>query len=110
MNDVQSIILSLLPPAFSRRDLNFDVEKRENIERHTRDQAQLQLRHIVRAKGITASLCGRILCPNEMTPALLKAALYPHHFEDTPNSIQGGRILSRRLARNKYARRHGKKN
>ena len=89
MHDVLNIILSLLP-AFSRIDLNIDVEQREKIEQNTRGQAQSQLWYTVRTRRITASLCGRILCQNEMTTALLKVVLYPHHFELLPMPIQWG--------------------
>jgi len=42
-------------------------------------------------RRITASLCGKILCQKEMTLALLKAVLYPRHFECPPISIQWGK-------------------
>ena len=109
--EIQAILDSVLTPVFTRECLNISMEERERIEEYTREQAQSQLWYLVRARRITASLCGKIICQKEMTPALLKSVLYVKPFEELPVPIKWG-IDNEPKANQQYlsyAKAHGKK-
>ena len=59
---VQVILDSSSSPVFTKEDLNISLEDRQITEENTREQTQSPLLHLVRARRITASLCGKIIC------------------------------------------------
>ena len=61
-NAIQVILGSVSSSVFTRKDLNISLEERDRIEGKTREQAQSPLWYLVRARRITASLCGKIIC------------------------------------------------
>ena len=77
------------------------AEKCLEIEFLTRGQAEVPLWYSVRAKCITGSKCGKILCQHTRTDALLKSVLYPTTLLNKPPPIQWG-IHNEKLARNLY--------
>ena len=87
---IQLILDSVSSLVFTREDLNISLEERDRIEGKTREQAQSPLWYLVRTRRITASLCGKIICQKEMTPALLMSVLYPKPFEKLPAPIKWG--------------------
>ena len=87
---IQVILDSVSSSVFTREDLNISLEERDRIEGKTREQAQSPLWYLVRARRITASLCGKIICQKEMTPALLISVLYSKPFEKLPALIKWG--------------------
>ena len=108
---IQVILDSVSSLVFTREDLNISLEERDRIEGKTREQAQSPLWYLVRARRITASLCGKIICQKEMTPALLMSVLYPKPFEKLPAPIKWGIDNEPKANREylNYAKAHGKK-
>ena len=110
-NEIQVILDSVSTPVFTKEDLNISLEERERIEDNTKEQAQSPLWHLVRARRITASLCGEIICQKQMTSALLISVLYPKPFENLPAPIKWG--IDKEPKANQeylsYAKAHGKK-
>ena len=82
-------------------ELTVTADRRLEIEFLTRGQAEAPLWYSVRAKRITGSKCGKILCQHTRTDALLKSVLYPTTLLNKPLPIQWG-IHNEKLARNLY--------
>ena len=82
-------------------ELTVTAERRLEIELLTRGQAETPLWYSVRAKRITGSKCGKILCQHTRTDALLKSVLYPTTLLNKPSPIQWG-IDHEKLACNLY--------
>ena len=90
-------------------ELTVSAERRLEIEFLTRRQAETPLWYSVRAKRITGSKCGKILCQHNRTDALLKSILYPTMLLNKPPPIQWG-IYNEKIACNLYVqhmREHG---
>ena len=83
--------------------MNVTASEREDIEEATRAQAQSYLWYLVRARKITGSTCGKILCQQDPTPALLKSVLYSKPFEHVPPPIKWG-IENEAKANQEYVR------
>ena len=62
----------------------------------------------VRAKRITGSKCGKILCQHSKTDALLKSVLYPSPMANKPAPMKWG-IENEKLARCVYVNKQGHK-
>ena len=110
-SEIQAILSFASTSVFTRESLNVSPGERERIEEDTRKQAQSRLWYLVRARRITASTCGKIICQKEMTLALLKSVLYPKPFEELPAPIKWG-IDNEPKANQQYlsyAKAHGKK-
>ena len=109
-SDVRNMLACALPPAFSKESLNVTASERVDIEAGTREQARSTLWHLVRARRITGSTCGKILCQQHPTPALLKSVLYRKPFERLPPPIKWG--IENELKANqeylRYSRNNGK--
>ena len=67
--------------------MNVTYEQRRNIEERTRTQAKSTEWLAVRSRRITASKCGKILCQNERTVALLTNVLYAKPMLHLPAAI-----------------------
>ena len=76
--------------------------RRSEIEFLTRQQAKTPLWHEVRARRITISKSGKILCQVTRTDALLQPVLYPPPMLHKPPPIQWG-IQNEKVVRNVYA-------
>ena len=110
LSEIQDILESVSASVFQKNSLVVTLDEREQIEVATREQTQSHLWYIVRARRITGSTCGKILCQHDMTTALLKSVLYPKPFGHLPASIKWG-IDNEPKANEtyiKYAKAHGK--
>lgn len=74
-----------------KASLNVSSIERERIEAETRMQAKQEEWFAVRAKRITGSKCGRILCQIKKTTSLLRECLYPTPLNPPPKPIAWGR-------------------
>ena len=83
------------------RQLSVTASERLEVERLTRSQSDSSLWFEVRSKRITGSKCGRILCQQSKTDALLKSVLYPSSMIYKPVAIKWG-IDNEKLARCVY--------
>ena len=63
-------------PAEEKSSLNVSPAERQEIERSTRCQSKASEWHSLRARRITGSKCGKILCQQSTTEALLRSILY----------------------------------
>ena len=70
------IALEIPNPLVEKMKLNVSQEERKSIEEQTRCQSKSSLWHVVRARRITGSRCGRILRQIQRTDALLIDILY----------------------------------
>jgi len=70
--------------------LTVTASERLEIEASTRSQSNSPLWYEVRAKRITSSKCGKILCQHSKTDALLKSVLYPSAMIHKPAAIKWG--------------------
>ena len=82
-------------------ELTVSLARRSEIEFLTRQQTETPLWHEVRARRITGSKSGKILCQVTRTDALLKSILYPSPMLHKPPAIKWG-IENEKLARNVY--------
>ena len=82
-------------------ELTVSPERRLEIEFLTRQQTETPLWYEVRARRITASNGGKILCQVARTDALLRSILYPSPMLYKPLPIKWG-IQNEKLARNVY--------
>ena len=89
-SEIQNMLDSVLRPAFTKESLNVTASEREDTEAATREQAQSNMWYLVRARRITASTCGRIMCEQDPTPTLLKSVLYSKPFDCFPRAIKWG--------------------
>ena len=90
-------------------ELTVSAERHLEIEFLTQRQAEIPLWYSVRAKRITGSKYGKILCQHNRTDALLKSILYPTMLLNKPPPIQW-EIYNEKLACNWYVqhmREHG---
>jgi len=71
------------------------------IESSTRNQSDSPFWNEVRAKRITGSKCGKILCQGSKTDVLLKSVLYPTPMINKPAPIKWG-VENEKLARSVY--------
>ena len=110
LSEIQDIPESVSASVFQKNSLVVTLDEREQIEVATREQTQSHLWYIVRARRITGSTCGKILCQHDMTTALLKSVLYPKPFGHLPASIKWGVDNEPKAneAYIKYAKAHGK--
>ena len=79
---------SLLKQA--KLSLNVACEEKMLIEQNTRTQIQSPKWFAMRARRITGSKCGKILCQNERTVALLTSVLYTKPLLHLPAAIDWG--------------------
>ena len=121
LSEIQDILESVSASVFQKNSLVVTLDEREQIEVATREQTQSHLWYIVRARRITGSTSGKILCQHDMTTALLKSVydmttallksvLYPKPFGHLPASIKWGVDNEPKAneAYIKYAKAHGK--
>ena len=110
LSEIQDIPESVSASVFQKNSLVVTLDEREQIEVATREQTQSHLWYIVRARRITGSTCGKILCQRDMTTALLKSVLYPKPFGHLPASNKWGvdNEPKSNEAYIKYAKAHGK--
>ena len=83
--------LTLVEKEQVKRELNVTILDRQEIEHSTRQQSHSQLWQQVRARQITVSKCGRIICMKHYTENLLKSILYPGQMIFVPKPIEWGR-------------------
>ena len=69
-------------------ELTVTTIERQDIEQRTRQQSNSVLWHQVRARRITGSKCGRILCAKKYTENLLLSLLYPRPMCYPPRPIE----------------------
>ena len=98
-------------PLAEKAKLNVSNEERKRIKEQTRCQSRSPLWHVVRARRITGSKCGKILRQIERTDALLIDVLYPKKMDQNklPLPIKWG-IENESKAREAYTlhrRRNG---
>ena len=74
----------------AKLSLNVTCEERMLIEQNTRTQIQSPEWFAMRARRITGSKCGKILCQNERTVALLTSVLYTKPLLHLPAAIDWG--------------------
>lgn len=72
-------------PPFIKEFLNVTPEERNKIEKETQPQFKSFLWYSERARRITGSRCGKILCQKMKTDALLISILYPKPTLNTTN-------------------------
>ena len=86
MNELQKILaINNNHPTDQKSKLNVTLQERKRIEENTRCQSNSSLWHVVRARRITASKCGKILCQIKRTDSLLIDVLYPKRMD--PNKL-----------------------
>ena len=71
-------------------ELTVTTIEHQDIEQRTRQQSNSILWHQVRARRITGSKCGRILCAKKYTESLLISLLYPRPMCYPPKPIEWG--------------------
>ena len=62
LSEIQSILDSLVTSIFTKESLVVTPEERVNIEKATKEQTKSHFWYLVRARRITSSACGKILC------------------------------------------------
>ena len=82
-------------------ELTVSPARHLEIEFLTRQQTEMPLWYEVRARRITASKSGKMLCQVTRTDALLKSILYPSPMLHKPPPIKWG-MQNEKLARNVY--------
>jgi hypothetical protein len=75
---------------FEKNHLNVTKEERIRIEEATRSQSKSSEWFALRARRITGSICGKILCQKERTDALLINSLYNKPMYVLPPPIKWG--------------------
>ena len=79
-----------------KKSLNVTIQERIKIEKNTRSQSNSSDWFAARARRITGSKCGRILCQKERTDALLTSVLYSKPMMVLPPPIKWGRENEKR--------------
>ena len=74
-----------------KAELNVSFAERVRIEVNTQNQSLQQDWHIQRSRRITGSKCGKILCQNKKSVALLRQCVYPKPLDPPPAPIAWGR-------------------
>ena len=74
----------------AKAKLNVTPEERKETEKNTRAQMHSPEWFAVRARRITGSKCGKILCQKERTVALLTGILYPKPLLHLPKAMAWG--------------------
>lgn len=103
LNNIIGLSESSRSPQSEKRKLNVTSEQRRHIEEKTRSQSSSSHWFDVRARRITASKCGRIICQQQRTDALLLDVLYSKRMNPDllPHPIKWG-IENESNARDAY--------
>ena len=115
-DDVDQVLqeIGTKSPLLEKMKFNVTPVERDNIERITRCQSQSPEWFAVRARRITGSKCGKIICQKEGTLALLKSVMYSKPMESNclPKSIKWGNDNEpcARAAYTQYMRSNGHAN